>query len=241
MISVCMATYNGEKYIKAQIDSILIQLMEDDELIVSDDGSKDRTIDVIESFNDDRIKLFINNHRHGVAGNFENALNHTNGDIIFFSDQDDVWLPNKIKEMSDFLRESDAEVITCSCSLTDSDLNITCYDYYGCKNPLQKSAWGNFYKDLWLGCCMAFKRSVLKHVLPFPEHIVAHDLWIAIYAQLVLKCAYYPKPMQLYRRHEETVSFVGGVSTNRLSYKLFYRFYLAVHLIKRIFKYYINK
>ena len=74
MHSICLATYNGKKYLRPQLDSILAQLGENDELIISDDGSTDGTIDIIQSYNDPRIKLF-HNQRHGVASNFENALN----------------------------------------------------------------------------------------------------------------------------------------------------------------------
>ena len=90
MISVCMATYNGEKYIQEQIDSILCQLSKDDELVISDDHSTDATCDIIKSYNDRRIKLFLNELAKGVTHNFENALLHSKGDIIFLADQDDV-------------------------------------------------------------------------------------------------------------------------------------------------------
>ena len=90
MISVCMATYNGEKYIEEQLKSILSQLGENDEVIVSDDSSTDNTLAIVESFNDVRIKIFPNNKFHSPIFNFENALKQATGDYIFLSDQDDV-------------------------------------------------------------------------------------------------------------------------------------------------------
>lgn len=231
-----MATYNGEQYILDQIESILPQLGKRDELIISDDGSTDGTVEIIRSLNDSRIKLFENHDRHGVAGNFENAIRRASGEIIFFSDQDDVWLPGKIAEMTAFLKDNDYDLITCSCSFTDADLNVTTENYYADKSPIDKSAFGNFIKDLWLGCCMAFNRRILSDLLPFPPKIAAHDLWIAIYGQLKFKCGYYPKVLQLYRRHDKTVSFAGEKSGNSLRYKLSYRVYLATHLIKRLIK-----
>ncbi|MDE5758415.1 MAG: glycosyltransferase, partial [Allobaculum sp.] len=92
MISVCIATYNGERYIETQIRSILDQLNEDDEIIISDDSSTDRTLDIIRSLNDSRIKLFAGNKFHSRTFNFENALKQATGDFIFLSDQDDIWL-----------------------------------------------------------------------------------------------------------------------------------------------------
>lgn len=233
MISVCMATYNGSRYLSKQIDSILVQLSEEDELVISDDYSTDSTCDIIKAYNDTRIKLFFNELQKGVAHNFENALLHSKGDIIFLADQDDVWLPNKIKELSDFLIKGNYDVVTGNCALTDANLHIIQPSYYKKQSPLDKTVWGNFVKDLWLGSCMAFKREVLLATLPFPKRMAAHDLWIALYSQLHFKCGYYPKVLQLYRRHEATVSFAGSKSTNKLSYKINYRLYLAYWLIFR--------
>ena len=80
MISVCMATYNGEKYVRQQVDSILCQLSAEDELIVSDDGSKDDTLAILKSFSDPRVHIFINEGKHGFVGNFSNALSRAKGD-----------------------------------------------------------------------------------------------------------------------------------------------------------------
>lgn len=233
MISVCMATYNGEKYIKEQIDSILPQLSENDELIISDDHSTDNTCTIIKRYNDARIKLFFNELTKGVTHNFENALLHSKGNIIFLADQDDVWLPTKIKELGQFLIQGSYDVVIGNCALTDSKLNIIQLEYYTNQFPLDKSVFGNFIKNLWLGSCMAFKREVLLQTLPFPQKMVAHDLWIALYSQLHFKCGYYPKVLQFYRRHDNTVSFAGSKSTNKLSYKISYRLYLAYWLIIR--------
>lgn len=233
MISVCMATYNGSRYIREQIDSIICQLSPDDELIISDDYSIDETCNIVRSYKDARIKLIMNEGKKGVTHNFENALLHARGDIIFLADQDDVWFPDKIKELSDFLIQGNYDVVTGNCALTDADLNIVLPRYYIDRSPLDRSVLGNFIKDLWLGCCMAFRRKVLQATLPFPERMAAHDLWIALYSQLHFRCGYYPKVLQYYRRHENTVSFAGTCSRNRLSYRISYRLYLAYWLFVR--------
>lgn len=236
MISVCLATYNGERYIKEQIDSILIQLDENDELIISDDHSVDSTREIIKSYQDNRIKLYINPLSRGVSHNFENALQHATGEIIFLADQDDVWHPNKIKEMNLFLRQNGYDVVTCNCAVTDASLNIIQERYYITHSPINKSALGNLLKDLWLGCCMAFTRQVLTKTLPFPKHLIAHDLWIALYGQLYFKCGYYPYVRQLYRRHENNVSFANGQSQNNIWFKIKYRLYIAYHILYRYIK-----
>ena len=94
MISVCIATYNGEKYIKEQLLSILPQLGKKDEVIISDDHSTDNTLDIVKGLNDNRIKIVMNNREKGYTSNFENALSYAIGDYIFLSDQDDIWMSN---------------------------------------------------------------------------------------------------------------------------------------------------
>ena len=240
MMSVCMATYNGQRYIKEQIDSILCQLSESDELVVSDDHSSDNTLDIIRSYHDKRVKVFENKLTSGVTHNFENALNKAQGDVIFLADQDDVWYPNKIDELTRFLINGNYDIVTCNCALTDSDLHVTKAEHYTVESPVDRSVWGNFVKDLWLGCCMAFRRKILDEVLPIPRYLAAHDMWIARYGQLHFRCGYYPKVLQLYRRHDNTASFTGIKNTNSLLFKLSYRAYLAYWLLLRSLKY-INK
>ena len=106
-----MATYNGEKYIKEQVDSILKQLGPEDEIIVSDDGSKDATIETLRSYCDVRIKIYHHtscgaNSFEKASSNFENALTKATGDIIFLSDQDDIWTDDKVKVMVDGLKNN---------------------------------------------------------------------------------------------------------------------------------------
>ena len=86
MISVCVATYNGEKYIKEQLLSILSQIGLNDEVVVSDDHSNDSTIDIVKSLNDKRVKIIYNEGNRGYTSNFENALKHAKGDYVFISD-----------------------------------------------------------------------------------------------------------------------------------------------------------
>lgn len=234
MHSICLATYNGKKYLRPQLDSILAQLGKNDELIISDDGSTDGTIDIIQSYNDPRIKFF-HNQRHGVANNFENALSHSAGDLIFFADQDDVWLPNKISKMENFLREGDYDMVMCNCSLTDSDLNNTKEKHFDSRWPMKKSIIGNLINNCWLGACTVFTPKVKEAVLPFPRNVVAHDLWVCLFAQINFRCGYLDEVLQLYRRHDGTVSFTGKKSTNPIGFRIKYRLYLIIHLIYRSF------
>ena len=115
-ISVCMATFNGEPYILQQLISILSQLGEEDELIISDNGSSDKTLSIIESLNDPRIKIF--NYKYlSISGNFENAIKNANGDLIFLSDQDDIWMDGKVESFRNALKC--ASVVLSDCVIVD--------------------------------------------------------------------------------------------------------------------------
>ena len=233
MISVCVATYNGERFIREQIDSILRQLSSDDEIIVSDDGSTDDTISIINSIDDKRIRIIEGPRKHSPTQNFECAMKEAKGDYIFLADQDDVWLPGKLDMMVAFMEQGRYDVVECNCALVDSELNVIKESYYSYEFPQKKSVFGNFVKNSWLGCCMAFKREALEAALPIPEKASAHDLWLCLYMQMHFKCGYMPDVLHLYRRHSNTVSFAGGKSTNSLWFKISTRAYLAWHLLLR--------
>ena len=105
MISVCLATYNGQRFIKRQITSILSQIGEEDEVVVSDDGSTDDTLTILRDLNDSRIRIIDGAHRHSPTWNFEKALEGARGEYIFLSDQDDVWMPDKVQKSVEALEK----------------------------------------------------------------------------------------------------------------------------------------
>ena len=119
-----MAAYNGEKYIKEQLESVLSQLDEQDEVIVSDDGSSDHTLDIVRSFGDERIHIYENELESGFSKNFENALNHAEGDLIFICDQDDVWKNNKIEVLLEAFEDSEVAFAFCDGYVTDENLTV---------------------------------------------------------------------------------------------------------------------
>ena len=218
MISVCIATYNGERFLKEQLSSILCQLGKDDEVIVSDDGSSDETINIVTTFQDTRIRLLHNTHKHGFVGNFENALSNVKGDYVFLSDQDDVWMPNKVERVASLLAEYD--LVVHDAELIDGNGKQLGKTYYSTQHG-HTDFLMNLWKSRFLGCCMAFRRSLLEQCLPFPQEIVAHDYWIGMYALLKHKVLFIPDILIKYRRHGGNVSPSSEKSDNSLFYKLY--------------------
>lgn len=203
MISVCMTTYNGEKYLLNQINSILDQLGKVDELIIVDDLSIDRTIDIIKSFEDTRIKLFCNNINSGVVKAFEKAMDMASGDYIFLSDQDDVWLPDKVSAMMEKF-DAGFDLVVSDAFILNKGI-VQYQTFYS----IRKSGPGfikNAYKNTFIGCCMAFRADCKKIILPIPEKISMHDAWIGQIITVFGKVCFLDKPLIFYRRHDENVT-----------------------------------
>lgn len=233
-VSVCMATYNGAKYIDEQLRSILPQLSADDEVVISDDRSTDDTLAKIASFHDTRIKVFSHEPEESrflidrPAHNFENALRHAKGDIIFLSDQDDKWTENKVAVM---LRELETHSLAVSdCYVADESLNVVTPSYFSLRHKTT-GLWDTFWKSPFLGSCMAFRREVLGKALPLPKHGVGHDLWIALTAFRWFDVAYIDRPLIYYRRHAGTVTVSGAKSSTTLFFKIKYRMYILKSII----------
>lgn len=230
MISVCMATYNGEKYIEEQLKSILSQLGENDEVIVSDDSSTDNTLAIVESFNDVRIKIFPNNKFHSPIFNFENALKQATGDYIFLSDQDDIWKSDKIRVMLSYLTHY--SLVVSDCFIVDKDGNLVKKSYFGKKIP-RSGIIKNIVHNNYLGCCMAFKKEILEIALPFPRKIAMHDIWLGLCASLFYSTFFIPNKLIYYRRHETNASPTSENSNLPWIYRISYRLYFVFQLIKR--------
>ena len=234
MITVCIATFNGEKYIREQLNSILFQLSLQDEVIVSDDGSIDDTISIIKSFNDNRIKIIDGVHRHSPTLNFENALKEAKGDYIFLADQDDVWKDDKVKNCLKWLQHYDC--IISDAEVTDDNLNITSPSLYQLMNIKSGRVYNILYKNGYTGCCMAFTRRVKDAALPFPKDIPMHDIWIGNVAALLNKVKFIDDKLIYFRRHSLTISCNGKGSRYSLYKRLMFRVSILKNIILLIHK-----
>lgn len=231
MISVCIATYNGEKYIKEQVDSIIKQLGPNDEIIVSDDGSTDGTIGILQRYKDDRMKIYHHessgaNAFERVTNNFENALTHASGDYVFLSDQDDIWADDKVRLM---VHELEGNLLV-QCQLKPLG-NVTA-DNSGWSIIPKKGLIPNLYKLPFFGCCMAMRKQMLAVVLPFPKGIIAHDAWIGMVGIATKRYSFVDKQCQLYRFHGDNTSGTTG-SRNPLWRKLYFRFCIFKGIVSR--------
>ncbi len=234
-ISVCMTTYNGALYIKEQLSSILPQLSLNDEILISDDGSTDNTINIIQSFKDSRITLFNNNFKNVIL-NFEFVIGKATGGIIFLSDQDDIWYPNKVETSLRLLEKNDLIFTNLNVFQTTIKKGKLMYDSKKNFNGIQR----NFIKNHCVGATMAFKSYVLKYALPFPNKIEMHDMWIFFISSFYGKTLYYAKPLIHYRRHGLNVSNTGGKTSNSMFRIIVIRiswiYYLFVRIIKTTIK-----
>lgn len=202
-VSVAMATYNGEHYIKTQIETILNNLQEQDELVISDDGSTDDTLKIISLFKDKRIKV-LEGPRNGVKQNFANAIKNSKGKYIFLADQDDIWVNNKVDKVLEVFEKNNCTLVEHDCSLISKDETIlnSFFEYRKCGPGIFK----NIYKNTYIGCCMAFSHDLVEKILPIPNDIEMHDQWIGLKSDIHGKSVFIDDKLIKYRRHENNVS-----------------------------------
>ena len=208
MVSVCMTTYNGEKYVKEQIQSILIQLSAEDELIIADDGSTDKTLEIIEQIKDPRIKLFRNCFNN-VVKNFEFSIGKSVGDFIFLSDQDDIWHQNKVEKYLNFFEKTNADLVISNVAIINQDGELHQEEFY--KNEFKGAVYSNLIKNNFIGCAMAFKKEAINWFLPFPPNLPMHDWWIGMVIGKRGKVSFLDEKLLYYRRHG------GNVTTGKKS------------------------
>lgn len=206
-VSVAMAAYNGEKYISNQIDSILLQLKDTDELVISLNPSTDKTEEIISTYvnKDTRVKFFIC-PKKGVLNNFENALMHCNNEIVFLSDQDDVWHENKVQKILYYFRLSEVVAVAHKPMLVDAKLQPLTTVIEKTHSEKTVAALNIIYKNCIQGSCLAFRRNILKYALPFPSKLPMHDSWLGIVAASLGKVILVSDELILYRQHESNVT-----------------------------------
>lgn len=223
-IDILLATYNGEKYLKEQIDSILNQTYQNIKLIISDDCSKDSTRKILREYEqkDDRIKVFYQEKNLGYIKNFEFLLKQVQNNIYMLSDQDDVWLPEKVEKTYELMKKENADLVFGDLEVVDKELN-TIYpsfnDFMLLNRKIKKyinSYQVNYLYNCVTGCTVMSKKEWINTMLPFPSKskYVAHDHWIGLIISLNGKLVYMPEKYIKYRQHGN-----NEIGTNKISHK----------------------
>ena len=215
-VSVVIATYNGDKYINEQLDSLLKQTRLPDEVIISDDCSTDNTISILEQFKSLApfpTTILKNKTNVGYTRNFSRGLLKARGDLIFLCDQDDSWFTHKIECMEELAeKKKNFDVFLNDCTITDENLLSSG------KTKLQIMDTLEMPDHLYLmGCCAVIRKSYLETVIPIPKAIKGHDDWIVGISDALGKKYIYRESLQYYRRHSINTSQFIANSANALS------------------------
>lgn len=211
-VSVCMAAYHGERYIRAQIESILPQLAADDELLVSDDDPGGETEAIVRSIasQDGRVR-YLHGPGKGVVRNFDHVLRQAKGEYLFLCDQDDVWMPDKLSAVLQAFGEG-ADLVLHDAVVTDESLQPLAPSFFALRHS-KPGFLRNFLRNSYMGCCMAVRRSVAQKALPLPDGIPMHDQWLGLVAEHFGAVRFLPRALLYYRRHGGNVT--GGNTTAR--------------------------
>lgn len=213
-ISVAMATFNGEKFIKEQLESIFCQTIQPQEIIICDDCSSDRTIEIIESLNNPLIKVYKNITKIGVVENFKKAVSLTmNGNFVALSDQDDVWFSHKLEILYNSIfdyKESKVPTIAYSdLILVDNNKGIINESFWNELNHhnhvhnFSTLLFGNFIT----GHTILMNSSMKKELELKPIDTILHDVWIAFIALGVGKAVKIDQPLAFYRQHDSNINY----------------------------------
>lgn len=210
-IDILLATYNGEKFVKEQIESILNQTYENFNLIISDDASTDNTLNILEEYEkkDTRIKVFKKEKNEGLINNFEFLLKNVTSDYFMFSDQDDIWKKDKIEKSINKLKEKNSGLVYTDLEIVDEKLNVIYPSYWKYKQIYKKIIKYNNFEALYLnnfvtGCTILAKSKYIKDILPLPRNskFVLHDYWTALIISAKDKISYVEEPTIQYRQHK---------------------------------------
>jgi glycosyltransferase involved in cell wall biosynthesis len=221
-LTVCMAAYNGESYIEKQLRSILSQLGLNDNVIIINDHSTDRTLEIIDKIGDPRIHTIDNECNLGVIKSFEKSLSYASGDIVFLSDQDDLWMPGKVAEIVNVFKSNREITLVASDAMLIDEADKIIGDSFFAITGTFKSGWlQTLIQNKYLGCTLAFRQQMISYILPFPQDVPMHDIWIGIVNDLYGRSYYIDKPLIQYRRHTSNITSMKNYNIwKTLKYKI---------------------
>lgn len=229
MIDILLASYNGEKYIAEQIESILNQTYTDWFLYIKDDCSTDNTINIILDYEkryQDKIKVILSDKPTGSAkNNFFSMIQYSKNDYIMTCDQDDVWLQDKIKITINGMKHAERKnqnvpiLVHTDLKVVDSELNVISESLLNMQNLDSRRGELNhlLIQNIVTGCTVMANRSLLNHITIIPRQAIMHDWWMALIASALGNIVFIEKPTMLYRQHDNnSVGAKDVKSTNYL-------------------------
>lgn len=235
-VSVAMVTYNGEMFLREQLDTILAQLGSLDELVISDDGSRDNTLSIIKEYQERYACIrLLQGPGQGIKKNVEWALKHCRGQYIFLADQDDVWMPDKVEQVLERFAAAGATLVIHDAIVFREDTAEPVMESFFAFRQAKAGVVKNIVKNSYIGCCMAFRRELLERILPIPKQIEMHDQWIGILNDIYGgKSYFYENPLIYYRRHGENNSEMTHYGLGRmLRNRIVFLIMLAGRLCRR--------
>jgi len=223
MIDILLAVYNGQKYLTEQIDSLLAQTYSNYQILIRDDNSTDNSLEIIKEYckqYPDKIKLVTDNLNNlGPSGNFSKLLEHSHNDYSMFCDQDDIWLPDKIKltlykmKAAEELYHGLPILIHSDMKVVDYELNTIAGSFWELKkiDPNKSNNLKNIiFNNTVTGCTAMINRNLRNIITPIPENVRVHDWWTAMNAAKYGKIFFIPQQTVLYRQHSNNI--IGAMS-----------------------------
>ena len=210
-INILMATYNGRRYLRDQLDSILNQTYSNFRLLISDDASTDSTLKILEEYEakDRRIEIYRQEKNIGLVANFEFLINKVRSEYFMFSDQDDIWEEDKIEKTFKVMEETNSDLVYSDLEVVSSRLKQIAPSYWtlkGFENKIKK--YNNSFNSLYLnnfitGCTMMVKSKWINEFLPLPKDskYVLHDYWVSLVISQSGKISYIDEKLVKYRQH----------------------------------------
>jgi glycosyltransferase involved in cell wall biosynthesis len=236
-VSVCMATYNGEKFVLEQIKSILEQLTLEDEIIVVDDLSNDNTTKILQDLNDPRVKIYSNDRNRSHVFSFSRAISLANNDILFMSDQDDIWIEGRVSLMVKKLLDTGSLLVSSNFGSIDMNGKNISFIVDGVKSRNSCKHLRNILdifigKTNYFGCAMAFRKNMVDVILPIPSFVESHDLWIALASNLIGSNAHLDEKTLKKRVHNNNATATGRTLLMKIRARFIFLISIFVLLIR---------
>ncbi len=233
-VEVLLTTYNGERYLRAQLDSLLAQTLDGFTIVAADDGSSDSTLVILAAYaraHPKRLRVLAPSNRLGASANFGRLIDAASADYLFFCDQDDVWLPEKMSKSLDCIAQLSERSAPGTPLLVHTDLVVVderlkvlgpSYFHYVGSNPARNSLAALLLGNVVTGCTIVVNRALFELARPVPQGASMFDHWLALVAAGLGRIAFLNQPTILYRQHGANLIGADKTGTASLA-KRFYR------------------